>query len=51
MEIIFNGKAYKLQASITIQEFLDQVRLDCAQTRPRIVAANMSHERQMCTIE
>ena len=31
MEIIFNGKAYKLQASITIQEFLDQMRLDCLQ--------------------
>ena len=31
MEIIFNGKPYKLQSGITIQEFLDQMRLDCLQ--------------------
>ena len=31
MEIIFNGKPFKLQSGITIQEFLDQMRLDCLQ--------------------
>jgi sulfur carrier protein len=31
MEIIFNGKPYQLQSNITIQELLDQMRLDCLQ--------------------
>ena len=31
MEIIFNGKPHKLQPGITIQEFLDQLQLDCLQ--------------------
>ena len=31
MEIIFNGKPRQLQASISIQEFLDQLQLDCMQ--------------------
>lgn len=31
MEITFNGKPRELQASISIQEFLDQLRLDCQQ--------------------
>ncbi|MGK2945637.1 MAG: sulfur carrier protein ThiS [Desulfuromonadales bacterium] len=31
MEIIFNGKPREIQASISIQEFLDQQRLDCLQ--------------------
>ncbi|MBE0577585.1 MAG: sulfur carrier protein ThiS [Desulfuromonadales bacterium] len=31
MEIIFNGKPREIQASISIQEFLDQLRLDCLQ--------------------
>ena len=31
MEIIFNGKPHKLQANISIQEFLDQLQLDCLQ--------------------
>ena len=31
MEIIFNGKPREIQASITIQEFLDQLQLDCTQ--------------------
>ena len=31
MKIIFNGKPRELQASITIQEFLDQLQLDCTQ--------------------
>ena len=31
MEIIFNGKPHKLQPGINIQEFLDQLQLDCLQ--------------------
>lgn len=31
MEITFNGKAREVQMSITLQEFLDQLRLDCQQ--------------------
>lgn len=31
MDIIFNGKSHEIQADITIQEFLDQLRLDCLQ--------------------
>ena len=31
MEIIFNGKPHEIQPSITIQEFLDQLQLDCMQ--------------------
>ncbi len=31
MEIIFNGKSRKLQPGINIQEFLDQLQLDCLQ--------------------
>ena len=31
MEIIFNGKPRDIQASISIQEFLDQLQLDCMQ--------------------
>ena len=31
MQIIFNGKPRELQSSITIQEFLDQLQLDCTQ--------------------
>jgi len=31
MEIIFNGKPRELESSITIQEFLDQLQLDCTQ--------------------
>ena len=31
MDIIFNGKPRETQASITIQELLDQMHLDCMQ--------------------
>ena len=31
MEITFNGKLREIQASITIQEFLDQLQFDCTQ--------------------
>jgi len=31
MEIIFNGNPCKIQSSISIQEFLDQMQLDCMQ--------------------
>ncbi len=31
MEITFNGKRRDIQADITIQEFLDQLQLDCLQ--------------------
>ena len=31
MEIIFNGKPHELQSGVTIQEFLDQLQLDCLQ--------------------
>jgi thiamine biosynthesis protein ThiS len=31
MEIIFNGKSREIQASLSIQEFLDQLQLDCMQ--------------------
>ena len=31
MEIIFNGKPRELSCSISIQEFLDQLQLDCLQ--------------------
>lgn len=31
MEIIFNGKPRKVQTGINIQEFLDQLQLDCLQ--------------------
>ena len=31
MDIIFNGKPREVQTSITIQEFLDQMQLDCMQ--------------------
>lgn len=31
MEITFNGKPHEIQTSITIQEFLDQLQLDCRQ--------------------
>jgi thiamine biosynthesis protein ThiS len=31
MEIIFNGKSSKTQPNISIQEFLDQMHLDCMQ--------------------
>jgi thiamine biosynthesis protein ThiS len=31
MEILFNGKPRLLPRSISIQEFLDQLRLDCLQ--------------------
>ena len=31
MNIIFNGKSCELQPSINIQEFLDQLQLDCLQ--------------------
>ena len=31
MEITFNGKPRKIQAGISIQELLDQMRLDCLQ--------------------
>ncbi len=31
MKIVFNGKAKEIQTSITIQEFLDQLQLDCQQ--------------------
>ena len=39
MEIIFNGKPREIQASITIQEFLDQLQLDCTQV---VVEHNLS---------
>ena len=29
MEIIFNGKPREIQNSISVQEFLDQLQLDC----------------------
>ena len=31
MDIIFNGKSRETQTSITIQELLDQMQLDCMQ--------------------
>ena len=31
MDIIFNGKPRELKAGISIQELLDQLRLDCLQ--------------------
>ncbi len=31
MEITFNGKPRELQSGITIQEFLDQLQLNCTQ--------------------
>ena len=31
MTIIFNGKNQKLDGSISVQEFLDQLKLDCQQ--------------------
>jgi sulfur carrier protein len=31
MELLFNGKTRILPASISIQEFLDQLQLDCQQ--------------------
>ena len=31
MEITFNGKPREIQGSISIQEFLDQLQLDCMQ--------------------
>ena len=31
MEITFNGKQRELQSSISIQELLDQLKLDCQQ--------------------
>ena len=31
MEITFNGKPRNIQAGISIQELLDQMRLDCLQ--------------------
>ena len=31
MEITFNGKPREIQAGISIQELLDQMRLDCLQ--------------------
>ena len=31
MDIIFNGKARKIQDGICIQELLDQMQLDCMQ--------------------
>ena len=31
MKIIFNGKAHPLPTSISIQELLDQLQLDCQQ--------------------
>jgi sulfur carrier protein len=31
MEITFNGKSRDIQAGISIQEFLDQLQLDCLQ--------------------
>lgn len=31
MEIIFNGKPRELQSGTNIQEFLDQLKLDCLQ--------------------
>lgn len=31
MEIIFNGKPRTLKSGVSLQEFLDQLRLDCMQ--------------------
>lgn len=31
MQIVFNGKSRELQSSISIQELLDQLKLDCQQ--------------------
>jgi len=31
MKITFNGKAHNVQDNISIQEFLDRLRLDCLQ--------------------
>jgi len=31
MEVIFNGKPREIQNSISVQEFLDQLQLDCMQ--------------------
>jgi thiamine biosynthesis protein ThiS len=31
MEIIFNGNSHNIQASLSIQEFLDQLQIDCLQ--------------------
>lgn len=31
MEIIFNGKPREIQNSISVQEFLDQLQIDCMQ--------------------
>ncbi len=31
MEITFNGKPREIQAGISLQEFLDQMKLDCMQ--------------------
>lgn len=31
MDIVFNGKSRTIQARISIQEFLDQLQLDCLQ--------------------
>ena len=31
MEIIFNGKPREIQKSISIQEFLNQLQIDCMQ--------------------
>ena len=54
MEIIFNGKPRELQTSISIQEFLDQLKLDCQQvvvehnrniiSRQRLAETMLSHK-------
>jgi thiamine biosynthesis protein ThiS len=45
MEIIFNGKMRALTHSISIQELLDQLRLDCLQVVVEHNRSIVTHQR------
>ena len=45
MEITFNGKTRRLPKSISIQELLDQLQLDCRQVVVEHNRSIVSHQR------
>ena len=49
MEIIFNGKARALPHSISIQELLDQLHLDCRQVVVEHNRSIVTHQRLAAT--
>lgn len=45
MQLTFNGKPRELVTAITIEEFLNQLRLDCRQVVVELNGGIVSHQR------